>query len=309
MSKARFEKKLSEYMYNVNSVPEGFDYWFYKLLNYCLQIFRYKGLPDSLPGRELLMNLIITGHSVIFENKGELITARTTIYDFDLYYRPTKATYGNPVIKSRTLEFGKDAEIVYLTRISGNVLNRQAVDSGLITFIKRYARMLADIESTISIYTVNSRFTAYPVGGSDQVRQSLENFYNQISIGKKAVITDDVILESFRNVDIVGYRGGDKVNDWLIARDKVLSMFFRDIGVKFQQEQKKAQLTEDEVEADEQLLLLNVKDMLEVQQEGLDRVNKHWGTGITVELNPAYDRTNYQQRKEVEYNDNTENNG
>lgn len=308
MSKARFKRQLSKGMYDVNSVPNGYDWWYYKLLNYCLGIYKYKNLPESLPTREVLMNLIITGHAVIFENDGQLITTRTKIFDFDLYYNPTKATFGNPVIKSRILEFGKDAEIIYLTRIQGNVLVNQAVDSGLYTFISRYARMLADIESTINIYTVNSRFTAYPVGASDQVRQSLENFYNSISLGDRAVITDDIIIEAFRNIDIVGYRGGDKINDWLIARDKILSTFFREIGIKFEQEQKKAQLTEDEVTADEQLLLLNVNDMLEVQREGIDRVNKHWGTNIEVELNPVYDRTTYQN-KEVAANDNAENNG
>lgn len=306
MSKARFFKKAEKVIYDVASVPAGFDYWYYKLLNYCLGIYEYEGLPESLPGREILVNLIITGHSVIFENKGKLVTTRTNIYDFDEYYRPTKATYGNVKIKSKTLTFGEDSEIVYLTRIQGNILNQQAVDSGLITFIKRYARMLADIESSIDIYAVNTRQTSFPVGATDQVRNSLENFYNALAMGQKAVITDDMIIESFRNVDIAGNRNGDRINDLLIARDKILSMFFREIGIKFTQEQKKAQLTEDEVTADEQLLLLNVKDMLDVQKEGFERVNKHYGTNITVKLNPAYNREE-MRRKEGATNGNTNN--
>lgn len=304
MTKNKKIKDLMRALYDVASVPLGFDFWYYKLLNYCLGIYEYSGLPKSLPGRELLMNLIITGHAVIFEDKGQLVTTRTTIYDFDKYYRPTKATFGNVKIFSRTLTFGKDSEVVYLTRIQGNVLHDQMVDSGLNTFIKRYARMLADIESTINIYTVNTRATAYPVGSTDQVRASLEAFNNKIAMGEKAVITDDMIIEAFRNVDIVGYRGGDTLNDLIIARDKILATFFREIGIKFAQEQKKAQLTEEEVTADEQLLLLNVNDMLAVQKEGLERVNRHFGTNISVKLNPIYNRKEYE-RKEVLKDDNT----
>ena len=166
--------------------------------------------------------------------------------------------------------------------------------------------MLADIESSIDIYAVNTRQTSFPVGATDQVRTSLENFYNALAMGQKAVITDDMIIESFRNVDIAGNRNGDRINDLLIARDKILSMFFREIGIKFTQEQKKAQLTEDEVMADEQLLLLNVKDMLEVQKEGFERVNNHFGTNITVKLNPAYNREE-MRRKEGVSNGNTNN--
>lgn len=313
MSKARRDKKMVSMLYDTASVPLGFDYWFYKLLNYVLGIFKYDGLPDSLPGREILMNLIITGHAVIFENKGELVTTRTTLYDFDEYYRPTKATFGNVKLLSRTLRLGKDSEVIYLTRIEGNVLTDQCVDSGLLTFIKRYARMLADIESTIDVTMVNTRLVSFPVASNDSVKENLSAFFNKLEMGERAIITDDLIIEAFRNVDIIGQRNGERLNDLLIARDKILSMFLRDIGVKFEQEQKRAQLTEDEVTADEQLLLLNVSDMLEVQKEGVERVNKMYNTDITVSINPLFDRTTFSKKEEKEKeeikDDNTDNNG
>lgn len=299
MGRKREEKNLMEMLYSVSSVPAGYDYWYYKLLNYCLGIYKYTGLPESLPSREILVNLILTGHAVIFKNKGELVTAKTTLYDFDLYYRPTKATYGNVKIPFRKLVLGDNAEVIYLTRIQGNIFTQQAVDSGLSTYIKRYARQLADLESSINIYTVNTRYTAYPVGATDQVRQSIAAFYNSIEMGRRAVITDDAIIEAFRNVDLPGSSSRDNLNDLIIARDKILAMFFREIGIKMEQEQKKAQLTEDEVTADEQLLLINVQDMLEVQREGLERVNKHFGTSIKVAVNPIFDRATYQRKEEV----------
>jgi hypothetical protein len=206
---------------------------------------------------------------------------------------------------SKKLIFGENAEVIYLTRIQGNVFTQQSVDSGLSTFIKRYARLLADMESTVSNYLVNVRLTSYPVAANDQVRESIAAFYNSIEMGKRSVITDNLILEAFRNVDIAAQNRKDGINDLLIARDKILSTFFREIGIKFQQEQKKAQLTEDEVQADEQLLLLNVKDMLEVQQEGVERVNRFFGLNISVSINPIYDRATYQVKKEVKQDGDT----
>ena len=305
MSLFKRNKKKEAALYNVADVAEGFNYWYYKLLNYCLGIYKYSGLPDSLPAREIAMNLILTGHAVIFKDAGgDLVTAKTVLFGFNKYYEPINATYGNVKMKSRTLNIGFDSEVIFLTRIQGNVFTQQAVDSGLATYIKRYARQLADMESSINIYAVNTRFTSFPVGSTDQVRQSLEQFYDRIALGDRAVITDNRILEAFRNVDIVGTRGQDRINDLLIARDKILSMFFREIGVKFVQEQKKAQLTEDEVVADEQLLLLNVRDMLDVQREGIEKVNKLFGTNIAVEISETFDRTTYDRREETS-NDNT----
>lgn len=306
MTRNQSKKVAVQTMYDTADVSCGYDYWFFKLLNYCLGIYQYDGLPKSLPGREVLMNLILTGHAVIFQNKNNLVTTKTQLFDFDEYYRPTKAVYGNVDIKSKTLYLGVDAEVVYLTRIEGNVLMNQAVDSGLKTFICRYARQLADVESTANMYMVNIRNTSFPVASDDITKKQVEAFYNAIVLGKRAVITDSIVQESFRNIDYASVRSTDTLNDILIARDKILANFFQDIGIKYRQEQKKAQMTEDEIETDEQLLMLDVNQMMEVQQEGFDRVNDMFGTDIRVKINPLYDRKTY--RKEGEEDARTEDN-
>lgn len=301
--KMRMLKKSIEMLYDVSNVIEGFDYWYYKLLNYCLGMFEYSNLPNTLPGREIELNLLITGHCVIFNSDkiGGPITTRTTLYGFDVYNRPTKATYGNPIIKSKRLVFGENAEVIYNNRIQGSVLTDQSVDSGLLTYIKRYARLLADIESTIDIRIINSRMTAYAVATSQSMAEQLKAFNAQVEAGKRAILTDNPFVEAFRNIDIAGKTDTERINDLLLARDKILATFFREIGVKMIELQKRAQLTDDEVNADEQMLLINPLDMLDERREGLERVNKFFGTNITVRLNPAYDR-----REEGTNNDNND---
>lgn len=303
MSKARKRKRDLALIYEVNNVAVGFDYWYFKLVNYILGIFEYSGLPDSLPGRELESNLMLTGHAAVFENKGRLVTTITTLYGFDEYYRPTNATFGNALIPFKNLTFGKDAEVIYNNRIRGNLLRDQAVDGGLSTYVQRYARQLADIEATINIYIRNCRLVSYPTAKNQQMATQLKDFNNRVAIGEAAVLTDPSFIDAFRNIELPANRTSDTLNDFMIARDKILSQFFQEIGVKFQQEQKKAQLTEDEVVADEQLLVINLTDMLEERQEGLDRVNAHFGTSISVKINDTYDRSTY--RREEPANDNT----
>ena len=295
MTKNSFSKLKEFELYDTADVACGYDYWFFKLLNYCLGIYQYENLPKSLPGRELLMNLILTGHAVVFQNKTNLVTTKTQLFDFDEYYRPTKAVYGNVKIKSRTLSLGVDSEVIYLTRIEGNVLMQQAVDGGLKTFICRYARQLADVESTANIYMVNIRNTSFPVASDEPTKQQVEGFFRKLILGKRAVIIDNIVQESFRNIDYAITRSNDTLNDILIARDKILANFFQDIGIKYRQEQKKAQMTEDEIETDEQLLMLDVNQMLEVQKEGIERVNNLFGTDIRVKINPLYDRKTYRK--------------
>lgn len=286
-------------IYKVNNVYAGFKYWYWKLFNVLQSMFKYDNLPDSLPAREIELNLLLTGHCVVFDEKDSLITASTNIYNYDMYYRPTNATFANPEIPSRELTFGKDSEIIYNNSLMDNV-SYIPTDSSLNSFICRFARQLADIEATINIHAVNSRIISFPVASNDGVMQSLKAFFKKWRNGESSIITDDAIIQEFRNVDIANKMVKDGVNDWLIARDKILEMFFREIGVKMYQP-KKAQVNEEEVTANDQLLLISHDDMLEQREEGIERINKHYKTNIKVRLNDKFN-TNYDGVKDGDDN-------
>ena len=285
-----FSQKNIDRIYKVNDVTVGFRYWFWKLFNLLQEMFVYQGLPDTLPAREIEINLLLTGHCIIFDHDFDIITANTNIFGYDLYYRPTKATYANPEIDSDTLTIGDDCEIIYNNSLMDNV-SYIPCDASLNTFIARYARQLADIEATINIDMVNNRIVSFPVASNVGVMQSLISFFKKWRNGESSIITDDNIIQEFRNVDIAAKQTKNGINDWLIARDKILEQFFREIGVKMYQP-KKAQVSEDEVTANNQLLLISHDDMLKCRQEGIKRVNDHYGLNITVSLNDKFNVTN-----------------
>lgn len=287
MSNARLRlKETINNMYDVADVATGYDYWFWKLLNICLDIFTYEGLPESLPQREIESNLILTGHAFIFPYKADLITTVTSIYGFDKYYNPTMATYAQAVIGSDSNINIEDYAIIYNSSLKDNVLNIRA-DGSLLTFIQRYARMLADIESTTNIYITNMRLTSIPVATNDNIKGSIKRFFDKLSLGKKEIVVDTPIIESFRNVDITTSKTNDTLTDLLQCRDKILEMFYRDIGVKFRNN-KRANMTESEVDSDNQVLLISLDDMLKSRLEGVEAVNNKYGTNITVDINERF---------------------
>lgn len=290
MTERKKIENLVNSLYDVTDVELGFKYWFWKLLNICLDIFKYDNLPDSLPAREIESNLILTGHCFVFPYKGEIITAVTSIYDFDKYYNPTRATYANAVIGSKSNININDYAIIYNSSLKDNVLNIHS-DGSLLTFIQRYACMLADIESTISTYACNMRLTSIPTATNEQTRGALKKFFNLLRLGKRDIVVDTPIIESFRNIEITRNHTNDTLTDILLARDKILEMFYRDIGVKFRNN-KRGNMTESEVESDTQVLLISLDDMLKCREKGVERVNEIYGTNITVKINERFDVTN-----------------
>lgn len=289
--------KMNKYlktMYDVSDVRRGYDYWYFKLLDLIMNMFEYRNLPAGISKRDLELNLLITGHATIIAKKdGTMFTPLTSLYGYDEYYQPTKAVFANPVvITSKEYTIGEDCTVVYNNSLQDSIFYVKA-DSGLNTFIQRYARQLADIESTINIYAVNSRLESIPVSNDNAVMESLKNFFRNLSLGKRAIVSDSSIIENFRNVDINRTGIKDGVNDWLIARDKILEQFYRDLGIRMTN-QKKAQVNTDEVESNDQLLLISSDDMLKARKKGYEETNNMFGTNIEVRLNPLYDIKNVE---------------
>lgn len=287
--------KMNKYlktMYDVSNVKVGFDYWYFKLLNLIMDMFEYKNLPEGLSKREIELNLIITGHATILSKKdGSMFVPLTSLYGYDEYYQPTEAVFANPVvITAKSYKIGTDCEVIYNNSLKDSIFYMKS-DGGLNTFVQRYARQLADIESTINIYAVNSRLVSIPVSNDNAVIESLKTFFKNLAYGKRAIVSDSSIIENFRNVDINRSSVKDGINDWLIARDKVLEQFYRDLGIRMTN-QKKAQVNTDEVESNDQLLLISSDDMLKSRKEGLEKVNNMFGTDIQVRLNPLYNIKN-----------------
>lgn len=289
--------------YDVTNVREGYRYWFFKILNLLMQIFNYEGLPKSLPKREIELNLLLTGHSVIVPKKnGELFAPITSIFGVDEYYQPTEAVFANPVIRSeKNWKLGEDCEIIYNSSLQDSIFYFKS-DAGLYTFIARYARQLADLESSINIYAVNTRLTSIPVTDDNNVAQSIKAFFKALAGGRREIVTDSSLIERFRNIDINRSSIKDGINDLLVARDKILEQMYRDIGIRMYNP-KRAQVTESELESNDQLLLISTDDMLTARQEGIERVNLMYGTNISVSLNEKFDITKVIER-EVNENEN-----
>lgn len=294
-------KKTLEMMYDVSSVADGYKYWYLRLLEFVLSIFKYEGLPASLPSRELELLLIIQGFATPFrKDNGDIVAIPSYLYGYDEYYTPTMASYGNPLIRTKRLFLSgakQNAVLMYNNELHNNIFYTN-IDGSFNPLISRYARRLADLESSANIYTVKTRAGNAPVSGSDPTNNSVMNFLNKIFMGDiKHAIADDAVLSSFRSVDL-GNTTSENLMSFQSARDKILEQFFREIGVKFYNS-KKAQVTEEEVQADEQVLLISLKNVLREREDGIARFNEFFGTNARVYINEEYQREIIMNNQEV----------
>lgn len=301
MTNTRQQRFEIDSMYDVSDVKLGVKYWFAKLLNITLSIFEWDGLPESLPQREIELQLQLTGWCDVFRRRNDknnhIVTTYTGLYNFDEYYQPTRLTYAQPVLgsESNIKINSNDNVLIYNSSLEYNIMGVD-IDRGLKSFILRYARQLADVESTFNIACVNQRQIDYPVARDGKVANSLKAFFNGLILGKKNIITDNQIIEGFQSYPIQKNGNNETLMSILESRDKILEQFYRDIGVKFRNP-KRAQLNTEEVESDEQVLLISLDDMLKYRQDGANRLNEAFGTNITVKISDNFNRNQFSNVK------------
>lgn len=276
-------------MYDVADVKKGYIYWFYKLLDICINMFEYSNLPSGITARDIELNLLITGHCSIIKHPNKpdtLFAPLSSLYGIDEYYQPTKMCFANPtMIAKPSYTIGEDCAVIWNNSMKDSMWYIKT-DNSMYTFIARYARQLADIESSINIYCVNTRASSIPVTDDNTVKESLLMFFRNLIKGKRSIVTDSNIVEKFRNVEIA-HSGADGMNDLLVARDKILEQFYRDIGIRMYNS-KRAQVNEEEIESNNQLLLINKDDMENCRKEGIEFMNNLWGYNSSVRINPKY---------------------
>lgn len=268
-------------MYPVNAVNRGFAYWRRHLLERCFGTFVYDGLPESLPDIEVEKRVLF-GFAPIFEHKKfGLITAWATVTGVNHFNRPVTCTWSQANCGSGTLTIGKDCAIIY--NDTSDETSEYQNPRGLTELIDRFARQLADVDSSINIMTVSARKTAWAVAKSPDVAKSVKAAYGRQRAGDFDVVMDEGLYDFFKVYPETTSARVMSTNDLIALKEHLIRDFMSQIGIKTAERKAERMLT-DEVAADDAMLDANLADMLKARQRGVERVNKLFGTNISVRL-------------------------
>ena len=277
-------------IYKVNEVVKGYEYYLHLLEEKSLGMFIYSNCPDSLPPEQIESRLIYEGRAIVFKHKtAGIVTVSGGLSGIDKYYLPTHAVYAQPALGSGNLLIGKDCIIIYNSQID------QYRNKGLYEIITRYARMLADADSSIQIALVNSRAQKMVTAATMTAAESINKVLEKMKMGDYESINQQSIIDMYKILDMYDTKN-NIITELLSAKEKILSSFLSEIGVKNTYE-KKERLISDELSTNEQLLTVNTDDLLTWRKKGIELVNKMFGTSITVKRNPVYS-VDYVEKKE-----------
>ena len=262
-------------------ILNSYSYWINKLLEKCIRIFEWKGLP--FPQREIEMNLILYGIcGFVKDKKVGLMSAKGSMSGPTQYPDIFKNfTYSAPTAQGGTFNIGEDCVVIY----------NNALYSPLIALITRTASLLAHAEISIKCSLVNMRSNVALSASDDSTVENLKVWYNKLYDGELSAISVD---------DTATMIGSESVSNLLKqttnnltplqaieARNEILRMFYSELGIRFTKE-KRGNMTDDEVNNDEQMLMDNISDMLFYRKQACSEINKLFGLNVSVKLNENY---------------------
>lgn len=247
-------------------------------------MFKYHGLPVTLPARELERALQAGGFAVIADLEENGLCAYGPMYcglggEPDIYGNPTIATISNPVLnKSYNLRIGEECVLV----------RNDPAQMGLYPLLSKYCTMLHENEITMVMANVNRRVQAIISACDDNTMESAEKFIIDLYAGKLSAIGEAKLFEGLK-VSPMASTGNAPMKDLVEYEQYLKASMFNELGLSANYNMKRERFTRDEAITNNEALYPLVDAMLESRRKALEQVNEKYGTDITVELNSAWD--------------------
>lgn len=262
------------------------------MINRTARMFKYTGLPDTINGRVMELYLQCNGYVGIYQHNGDLYAYRGGLGGKpDEYYMPTIMTIDNP------------AQGLYIQAKIGTdviVIRNDTTYSGLIPLHSRYASAIAENELSMHIADVLSRAPALISAADDNTYDSAVTFLKNIYDGNLGVIAESAFLEGLRTFPFNQGTTSRTLKDLIECEQYLKASWYNELGLNANWNAKREALNEIESGLNTDALSPLVDDMLYCRQQGVDEVNRMFGTSITVEYDSAWYRRDEAQDLELD---------
>lgn len=255
------------------------------------KMFKYEGLPDSIPRQYLENYLLVNGHCVIARDLRH--PEDENIYAFvgaaggepDIYYRPTRYMVANPSLQT--------SNQYYISTTDPNhepnavLVRNDTMWQGLYPMMARYAALISENLLTIRTADVMLRVLALITAPDDSSRLAADQFLKDITEGHLASIAENRFLDGIRMQNPPS-NNGSYLTQFIELHQYLVGSFYNEVGLNANYNMKREALSESETGLNDDSLMPLCEDMLRCRQEDMDRVNAMFGTSIQVSLDSSW---------------------
>ena len=243
------------------------------------RMFKYTGLPDTIPDVFLERYLQRNGECIIAEHNGQLYAFCGGLGGvYNEYYFPTKYIIANPYLNfSKEYTIGTDCVLI----------RNDTEMQGLLPMCSKYASLLVENDLTMRIADINRRIPAIAKVHSDNQKQGFDLLMKRVEDGDLNVSIQDNWEDMFTTLPFVD-SSTTHITEYIEFTQYIKAQWFNELGVRMSHNMKREALSASEIASGDDMIRSLPEDMLECRKEALDKVNEMFGTKISVEYNSVW---------------------
>lgn len=249
------------------------------MLNRSMLMFKYEGLPDTVPVTELERMLQTTGYCCFTKVDEDYYIFNGGLGgEPDVYGNPTAIVVSNPALNfNKTLTIDKDCVLI----------KNDYMGIGLIPIFSKYGTLLAESEITMLLTTVNKRVNNLISVTDDNTAESARMYLKKLHEGDIGFIFETKLFESLKSRP-AGNGTNDRLSDLVSYTQYLKASMFNEIGLKANFNMKKERMITKEIDINTDSVYPLVDNMLDSRKTAIDKINKMYGLSISVELNSSW---------------------
>ena len=272
------------------------------MLNRTNQMFEYSGLPETIPAEILELFLQIGGQICITEYEGKLYALPGGLGGPpDPYYRPTLYILANPGLGySASLEIVNHLPPFAKTSSQGKcvLVKNDTLMEGLFYTFSRYATQLTENDISIRSAQINARAHVNIVADTDAEAVSAKAYLDDLEAGKLGIIQGKPMMDSMKVANL-SMNSANVIIQLIELQQYLKASWYNEIGLNANFNMKREYQSEEELQANTDVLLPLVDNMLKCRQDAFSVVNSTYGTNIAVKKNSSWE--NKQNERDVEH--------
>ena len=289
------------------------------LINYMAPMFKYEELPDSIPEEFIERFHILNGDIAVwklddpnaFRYKDELIVSCCGYAD-----KPDAYGIGARVIATTLSGYVKED---LKEGESCVVIHNNSLYTSDMPIICYFTDMFTEMFTSLKTNIIYSRLKPVFKVSDEKERAAVLEAFTKIKDDSEPIqITSSNVLaealaeaganptDTIKVLDITDVKNADKLQYIVKCIDDAFRWFFSMIGQAIQGNGKLAQQTVDEVQGTTSMSFILPNDRLKMRRKGWEKVNRLFGTNVTVDFSDAWKTESIKYKKEADIDENGE---
>lgn len=289
-------KNRNEWIFSkCRNVLEDKDYIIKQLVVQMLQkttkMFEYKNLPQTITIKDLETQLQVGGYNIWKMKDGELYCFNGQLGGQpNPYYLPTIAIIANPALSKFNGSYEIDKDCV--------VMLNDHYYQGMMPLFNKYATLLAEAEISLRYALILTRTSNIAVADNDNSKKSADAYFEKIVNGTGfGCVTS---IEFFEGIKTAELQKDSKITDIIEATQYIKGSWYNEVGLNAAFNMKREAINEAEANLNEDVLIPTIDTMLECRKLAIEKINKMFGTNITVELSSIWKQNRERDELSVE---------